>query len=303
MVAMTAKVATNFVLVTENKFNLFGRTRRKGYFCALMKALCVIFFFTVCPFFALAQETGSGASNDVYRADSDEVFDAADDARGADSDDGRYLNGMVPIASFSSDDTGLLDSLNAPALIADDATALRYRPRRDYLGGYYGRSLHEGLNASLDLSAFASFGKGHFSGTAERIDLMYAKPVNNRLSVAVGGYFENLNSGIGSFRAAGISAFVNYRFNDHLEAYVYAQKNLMFNADGNRFGDPRHGIGAYDYYGNYADRIGLGLRYNFNQTTFLEVQFDVERRPDSFHQNIVKQNPSPVNRRAGQDGR
>ncbi len=213
------------------------------------------------------------------------------DLPAAESGDTEYLNGMVPVASLPAEPTVFPDSLSMPDL--DPGTGTLPYCGRGYnrIGGPWGWSLHEGLNASLDLSAFASFGRHHFSGTAERIDLMYAKSVNDKLSVAVGGYFENLNSGIGSFRAGGITALLDYRFNEHWEGYLYAQKNLTFSSSARP--GVWNGMGAYDYYGNFADRIGLGLRYNFNETTFLDIQFDFERRPDSFHQNIVNRNPLP----------
>ncbi|MCD7714300.1 MAG: hypothetical protein LUI08_05185 [Prevotella sp.] len=268
-----------------------------------MKVICGILLIALCPFSALAQEAGAAAVDEVYSNGGNEVSDnaaSADDVYLNGDSDGEYLNGMVPVASFTPNDTPLPDSLNLPNPDYSGATAFHYGRNYNYLGGYGLWSLHEGLNASLDLSAFTSFGKGHFSGIGERIDLMYAKPLNDKLSIAVGGYFENLNSGIGSYRAAGITALLDYRFNEHWEAYVYGQKNLMFNASEGRFG-VWNGMGAYDYYGNFADRIGLGLRYNFNETTFLEVQFDFERRPDTFHQNIINQNPMPPERRQGRD--
>ncbi len=213
---------------------------------------------------------------------------------------------MVPIASFSQEET-LPDSLHLPEVDYNGAL-LPYRPLRyNYIGGPWGWNLHEGFNASLDLSAFTSFGKNHFSGTAERISAMYAVALNNHLSLAVGGYFTNMNTNRGAFRSARLSAILDYRFNDHWEAYIYAQKNLLHSGLDNRFA-PWYGMNAYDYYGNMCDRIGLGVRYNFNESTYVEVQFDFARMPysvpqpppttkqsgDTMNRNIEKSNPLPT---------
>ncbi|MCD8282983.1 MAG: hypothetical protein LUC22_07005 [Prevotella sp.] len=235
-----------------------------------MKAVYAIMFLMLCVFSVRAQETN------------EEVMSVSAD----NEDGGEYLNGMVPVAVYTPDDNSLPDSLSVPMPDCDGYGVPRYRRPGLPVGGGTTYGLHDGLNASLDLSAFTSFGKHHLSGTAERISLMYAAQLNDNLSVAVGGYLSNLNSSAGSFRTAGIYAMLNYRFNEHWEAYVYGQKNLMYNNTGNRFG-LWSGIDAYDYYGNFADRLGLGLRYNFNETTFLEVQFDFERYPNDFHQRLV----------------
>ncbi len=233
-----------------------------------MKAVCIILICVLLPFGIAAQEPAEGVSGDE-----------------------EYLNGMVPVSSFTPESAVLPDSLSLNAGDCVGNTA-GYSRSYDWLGGYGTRNLHAGINASVDLSAFTSFGKHHFSGTAERIDLMYGAQLNDKLSVAAGGYFENFNTNMGSYRAAGIAAMLDYRFNEHWEAYVYAQKNILYNASGSRFG-MWNGLNAYDYYGNFADRIGLGLRYNFNNCTFLEVQFDFERSPGDFHQNLVNRRQFP----------
>ncbi len=220
-------------------------------------------------------------------------------------DDDTYLNGMVPVAAFTPEEPQLPDSLHLPTVDYNGHIPSNHYWNYPYLGGLWGWNLHEGLNASLYLSAFTSFGHHHFSGTAERISAMYATALNDRLSLAIGGYFTNMNTNHGTFRAGGLSAILDYRFNEHWEAYIYAQKNLLRDMSG-RF-RPGYGIDAFDYFGNMNDRIGLGLRYNFNETTFLEVQIDLERRPsytpqlptpakqtgDNLNRSIEKNNPLP----------
>ncbi len=206
------------------------------------------------------------------------------------SEEDEYLNGMVPVASYSYDEPNAADSLHLPEV---DYTGMVHTPHSwnyGYVGGYGGWNLHEGLNANLDLSAFTSFGKNHISGTAERISLLYARALSDHWSIAVGGYFANMNSNWGNYRTGGLSALVDYRFNEHWEAYVFAQKNLFNSNSISRYG-PWYGMDAYDYFGNMADRIGLGVRYNFNPSTYVEVQFSWDRYP-----NMWPQYPAPNNR-------
>ena len=74
-------------------------------------------------------------------------------------------------------------------------------------GAFMG-SLHPGFNVSLGASVFAPIGK-HRSGGAgfsQDITAVYAMPLTNRLSLAVGGYFSNITWGHHSYRDAGVNA-------------------------------------------------------------------------------------------------
>ena len=44
---------------------------------------------------------------------------------------------------------------------------------------------------------------------------------------------------------------------------------------------------------NIGDRIGAGVRYHFNESTYLEVQFDWSRYPDDPGMNIMHHNQMP----------
>lgn len=163
-------------------------------------------------------------------------------------------------------------------------------------GGWNSWGLHRGLNVQIGASVFAEFGKGAHSGAGfqQNIALMYAMPINDKLSVAVGGYLNNVNYAGGNWHDAGLSAVMGYRFNEHLEAYIWGQKSITNNV-GNHL---RYGL--YDgYYGGYGfggygfggfsrnfygfpsysaydlsgigDRIGATLRYNFNNNMSIEV--------------------------------
>lgn len=187
------------------------------------------------------------------------------------------------------------DSLMLPPLNAQGQvdTTCRYPLA---FGGWNSWGLHRGLNVQIGASVFAEFGKGAHSGAGfqQNIALMYAMPINDKLSVAVGGYLNNVNYAGDNWHDAGLSAVVGYRFNEHLEAYIWGQKSITNNV-GNRL---RYGL--YDgYYGGYGfggygfggfsrnfygfpsysaydlsgigDRIGATLRYNFNNNMSIEV--------------------------------
>lgn len=203
-----------------------------------------------------------------------------------------YLNGMVPVPSFGADAPA--DSLHLPTLDNSGRVPNHRWWYHPWAFGGYGWDLHEGLNVSLGLSAFTSFGRNSFSGTAERLAAVYAKPINKKLSFAVGGYLNNINSGIGSYREGGLTAVLDYRFNDRWEAYIYGQKSLVNSSD-SRF--QRNWLSPYGYmfspFDNAGDRIGAGLRYHFNESTYLEVQVDWANYPDDFHRNMLRHNQMP----------
>lgn len=161
----------------------------------------------------------------------------------------------------------------------------------NYWGGWNGWALHKGLNVQVGASVFAEFGKGAHRGAGfqENISLLYAMPITNKLSLAVGGYLNNINYAGTNLYDAGLSAVLGYRFNEHWEAYIFAQKSLANNAarrmryslyDGyyggfgmGAFGRNALGFSPYSMYdiGNIGDRIGATLRYNFNPSFSMEV--------------------------------
>lgn len=186
------------------------------------------------------------------------------------------------------------DSLNLPALNQyGQPQTIGHYPMT--FGGWYSWSLHKGLNAQIGASVFAQFGKGasHGVGFQQNIALMYAMPVNDKLSVAVGGYLNNVNFAGDNWRDAGLQAMVGYRFNEHWEAYLYGQKSITSNIN-NRlryssfggFGGGFGGFGGFsrNFYGmpsysiydlnNFGDRIGATVRYNFNNNMSIEVSVE-----------------------------
>lgn len=170
------------------------------------------------------------------------------------------------------------------------------------ISGWYNWGLHRGLNVQLGASVFTQFGKGANSGVGfqQNIAMMYAAPITDKLSVAVGGYFNNINYANDNWRDVGLTAVLGYRFNEHWEAYVYGQKSITNNI-GNRlrysmydgyyggyYGPGMGGYGAFNrnFFGmpaytvydlsNMGDRIGATLKYNFNEN--LSIQVSVENR-------------------------
>lgn len=141
-----------------------------------------------------------------------------------------------------------------------------------YWGGWYDWQLHPGLNVTLGASVMAQFGRGAMSGAgfSQNIAMMYAMPVNKYLSVAVGGYFNNMDWGRYSYRDAGINAMIGYKFNDRWEAYLYAQKSLTNNK--------RIPLPLYDI-STSGDRIGAAVKYNFNPNFSIQVSFESDSRP------------------------
>lgn len=177
-----------------------------------------------------------------------------------------------------------------------------------YFGGWYDWGLHKGLNVQLGASVFAQFGKGAHSGAGfqQNIALMYAMPVTDKLSVAVGGYLNNINYSGDNWRDAGLSAVVGYRFNDHWEAYIYGQKSISNHLpsrlryslyDGycgglagpamgrlGGFGSNFFGFPAYSAYdlNGIGDRIGATVRYNVNNNLSFEVSVEKRWMPSNY---------------------
>ncbi len=140
-------------------------------------------------------------------------------------------------------------------------------------GGCGNWDLHPGLNMSIGASVFAQFGRGAHGGAGfgQNISLMYALPVNDRLSVAVGGYLNNVYWAHNSYRDAGLTAVVGYKFNDRWEAYIYGQKSIT-----NNYGIGPYGIAPYTLYDMRAigDRIGAAVKYNVNSSMSIQVSFE-----------------------------
>ena len=77
--------------------------------------------------------------------------------------------------------------------------------------------LHKGLNMSVDLSAFATFGKHapHRGGFTQTIDATYLTPLSKdeRLWMALGVYLTNTNYGGDSYHDGGLYGILGYKIN------------------------------------------------------------------------------------------
>lgn len=122
-----------------------------------------------------------------------------------------------------------------------------------------GWGLHKGLNFSVDLSAFATFGKHapHRGGFSQVINATYLTPLtkDNKLWMALGGYITNTNYGGDNFHDGGLYGIVGYKFNEHWEAYAYGQLSVAGNYDSLYGG---YGYGRYGAYG-YSSPWGYGM--------------------------------------------
>ena len=166
--------------------------------------------------------------------------------------------------------------------------------------------LHKGLNVSLGTSVFANFGGGsrHGAGFTQDISLMYVANLSKKATLAVGGYFNNMIWGGDNYTAAGINAVLSYQFNEHWSAYAFVQKAFTSNNYANLYtpywgGYPYGGYPYYGYagcgwgypgFGSYGDaysmnrrmmdRIGGGVRYEWGNHNFLQIQVEFDRMPN-----------------------
>lgn len=165
----------------------------------------------------------------------------------------------------------LNDSLHLPLLDACGQVApIGLYP--SYFYGWNNWQLHKGLNINLGASVFARFGKNtnHGAGFTQNLSAMYALPVTNKLSVAVGGYLNNIFWMHDNYKDAGLSAVIGYRFNERWEAYLYGQKSLVDNK--------RMPYSLYDM-NNVGDRIGAAVKYNFNNNASIQISVETTSMP------------------------
>ena len=162
-----------------------------------------------------------------------------------------------------------LDSLHLPEL-DDRGRVMTYNYYPYYFGGTWSNwRLHEGLNLSLGASIFSQFGKHAYGGVgfAQNLSVQYATALTSRLSIAVGGYLDNMYWANTTFRDAGMTAVLGYKFNEQWEGYVYGQKSIVTNVP----------IPPYlQELNEMGDRIGAALRYNI--TPNISVQMSVETK-------------------------
>lgn len=181
------------------------------------------------------------------------------------SQDNSALQPARPITPINDSIT-----LNLP-ILTDRGTMAPINMFPYYYWGYNSWDLHPGMNVNMGASVFASFGKGANSGAgfAQNISMMYAIPLSKKLSLALGGYFDNINWGRYASRDAGLNAVLGYQFNEHWSGYVYLQKSLT----NDRF-MPRYMYGM----SNLGDRIGAAVKYAPTKNFSFEISVEGDRR-------------------------
>ena len=156
-------------------------------------------------------------------------------------------------------------------------------------GGFHSWDVHEGLNTTLGASVFSTFGSGNTysgAGFSQNIAMVYAKPLTERLSLAVGGYFHNMFWAHDTYRDVGLTAVLGYQFDEHWSGYLYGQKSLLPDTR-----MPRHLMDM----GELGDRIGAAVRYTFNPSFSVQLSFDYRSPvPNARPLGIIKANTPPV---------
>ena len=171
-----------------------------------------------------------------------------------------------------------LDSLHLPEL-DNRGRVMNYGYYPYYFGGAWSNwRLHEGLNLSLGASIFSQFGKQAYGGVgfSQNLSVQYATALTSRLSIAVGGYLDNMYWANTTFRDAGMTAVLGYKFSEQWEGYVYGQKSIVTNVPIPPYLQDLNEMG---------DRIGAALRYNI--TPNISVQMSVESRRDASSMPIL----------------
>lgn len=145
--------------------------------------------------------------------------------------------------------------------------------------------LHEGFNAHVSMNVMAGWGKHAPSGAGfgQNLSLAYAKPINSRLSLAVGLYANNLNWDHLSGNNVGLAAVVRYQANDWLRLYGYASQNITANRR-----QEAVMLHPYSLYAPYAyaqpdTRVGAAAEIKLGERAALTIQVDYVRydAPDS----------------------
>ena len=232
-----------------------------------MKEFLTIWLLLICAV-TNAQETNTSVriSSETYKQEPTATEPIATDLM-ATEPMGLTADTALPVAVPMEEDSLrlLLPTLNQWGLMP----RLMYSPM--WWGGWPSWELHEGLNVNLGASVFSTFGSEHSykgAGFTQNVAALYARPITSKLSFAIGGYFNRVSWAHDSWKDAGLTGILSYRFNEHWEAYIYGKKSFL---DKNV---PRHPL-LYDMSG-FGDRIGATLRYNLNRMVSFEL--NVEKR-------------------------
>lgn len=163
------------------------------------------------------------------------------------------LTASCALTSMGQEVSEDFEKLSLPPLTLR-GTIAHYPYYNGLMGGFYDWELHSGFNASL--SAAAIFGLGHNAGSgfANSMAMAYAGRITPKLSYSIGGYTSFLDYASHVMKDAGLTAMLSYRFDEHWEAALFAQKSLI------KPQVPRHLYWMDDV----GDKIGASVRYSFN---------------------------------------
>jgi hypothetical protein len=209
---------------------------------------CILFVFQFCVY---AQE-GRGVGDYSLKSDTSS-------AEYAKSDD--IINQLLLL---QNDSLVTLPTLNLFTGVP------RFNPCSFY-GGFNDWNLHTGLNASLGMSVKVGLGKNSYQGAgfSQNLAVMYATSLTDRISLAVGGYFSNLNWNSVGYSDAGLSAVLGYHIDKYWDAYIYAQKSLANPKMTKflRYMDP-----------SYGDRFGAMISYKVSPSATISVSVETVRK-------------------------
>lgn len=168
--------------------------------------------------------------------------------------------------------------------------------RTYYTSDNFGNTLHEGLNASMDLSVYTTIGgRSHHSGMAQSLSAAYVSPLGKKGWLTVGGRISHFNDGGNNYASGAVWGELGYQFNDNLSATVYGQLAV---------GNTGYGLGYYSPYGwggmgyspwyggwgndawgaNYLDnvnRLGASLRWTPSPSFSMQVSVEKDWLPHS----------------------
>lgn len=208
-----------------------------------------------------------------------------------------------PMQNKQQDDTYLSDPTDS-SYYNNPISELAPMAANNWGYGNYGWGLHKGLNVSVDLSAFATFGKHvpHRGGFTQTINATYLTPItkDNKLWMALGGYVNNVNYGGDNYHDGGVYGILGYRFDEHWEAYVYGQLSIANNYNSIYSAYSPYGYGMYPGFwrpmgygiipGGYgmgtpgANVLGAGVRYtNKNFSIGINVEGAWYNNPQPFY--------------------
>jgi hypothetical protein len=219
-----------------------------------MKHIIIIFILNASSICSMAQESKTASTVNNVKAEQPQI------EKTSEQENAHNIKYNLPNIYIADSDSIHLPEMN----VYGQPIYSLYWPI--YYGPFSTWQLHEGLNLSLGTSVFASFGHNapHGAGFTQNFSAIYAQPLNNKLSLSVGGYFNNMYWIHNNYHDAGLTAVLGYKFNDHWEGYIYGQKSLV---------NKSIPYPLYDI-NNIGDRIGTAIKYNVNQNLFFQVSFE-----------------------------